>query len=37
MGASIDFTRGEKVQEMVRGHMKQPQWIVDLFKTTEDK
>ncbi len=34
-GARVDFTRGEKIQEMVKSHMNQPKYIIDLFKGTE--
>ena len=34
-GARIDFVRGEKIQEMVKAHMHQPKYIVELFKQTE--
>jgi tripartite-type tricarboxylate transporter receptor subunit TctC len=36
-GARVDFVRGEKIQELVKSHMHQPQYVIELFKQTEAK
>jgi tripartite-type tricarboxylate transporter receptor subunit TctC len=36
-GARVDFTRGEKIEELVKSHMNQPARIIELFKGTEAK
>lgn len=34
-GARVDFTRGERIGELVKSHMNQPARIIELFKETE--